>query len=123
MKPFLIIFLYLICFSFFSSQTVSANTGYNFESSSGLSNTGEKITYKNLKKTLPQKIGAIIGAVLSFIGVAFLILMIYGGITWMTAAGNEEQIGKAKKIITAAIIGIVIVASAYAITSVVKGIF
>jgi len=62
-------------------------------------------------------IGAVVGAVLNFLGVIFLILMIYGGIMWMTAAGNDEQIGKARKIITAAIIGLIIVVSAYAITA------
>jgi hypothetical protein len=35
----------------------------------------------------------------------------------MTAAGNQEQINKAKKIITAAVIGIIIVGAAYAITA------
>lgn len=34
----------------------------------------------------------------------------------MTAAGNEEQVGKAKKLLTAAIIGLIIVLSAYAIS-------
>ena len=42
--------------------------------------------------------------------------MIYGGITWMTAGGNETTVTNAKKTITAAIIGLVIVISAYAIT-------
>ncbi|MCG2701066.1 hypothetical protein L6267_02785 [Candidatus Parcubacteria bacterium] len=61
-------------------------------------------------------IGAIIQTALTFLGVIFLILMIYGGYLWMTARGNEEQSGKAKNTIVAAIIGIVIVLSAYAIS-------
>jgi hypothetical protein len=35
----------------------------------------------------------------------------------MTAAGNEEQVAKAKSIITATVIGLFITMSAYAITS------
>lgn len=64
-----------------------------------------------------SKIGQIIGLVLSFIGVAFLILMIYAGITWMTAQGNDQTISKAKDLIVSSIIGLIIVLAAYAITS------
>jgi len=62
-------------------------------------------------------IGQLIGAVLAFVGVLFLGLMIYGGIMWMTARGNEQLVTKAKDIITNAIIGIVIIALSYAVTS------
>lgn len=61
--------------------------------------------------------GKIIGAVLAFVGILFFILMIYAGILWMTARGNEEQVSKAKDLIMAAIIGLIIVMSAYAITA------
>lgn len=63
------------------------------------------------------KIGTFIGIVLSFVGVAFLVLMIYAGISWMTAAGSQEKVTKAKDLIINAIIGLVIVLGAYAITS------
>lgn len=72
------------------------------------SGTGEKI---------PTKIGAIIGNVLAFVGVLFFALVIYGGLLWMTAGGNEQQVGKAKTLIIDATIGLIIVLSAYAITS------
>ena len=61
-------------------------------------------------------IAQIIQAVLSLIGVIFLILMIYGGYLWMTARGNEEQVTKAKGVITASLIGIIVVLGAYAIS-------
>ncbi len=62
-------------------------------------------------------IGTLIGVVLSFVGVLFLVLMVYGGILWMTARGNEQQVEKAKDLIIASIIGLIIVMGAYAITS------
>lgn len=62
-------------------------------------------------------VGSIIGTVLSFIGVIFLVLMIYAGILWMLSEGNEEKVKKAKGILTASIIGILIVFSAYALTA------
>lgn len=65
---------------------------------------------------LDSTVAAVIMAVLSLLGVVFLILIIYGGILWMTAAGNEDQVGKARKVLTAATIGLIIVFSAYAIS-------
>lgn len=69
------------------------------------------------KKDLPSIIGNSLKIILSLIGVLFLLLMIYGGFIWMTAGGNEKTAGKAKNIITAAVIGLIIVAAAYAITT------
>lgn len=68
------------------------------------------------KEALPSRVGTIVGIALSFVGVLFLILIIYAGIMWMTAAGNDQQVAKAKEIIIAAVIGLVIVLSAYGIT-------
>lgn len=42
-------------------------------------------------------------------------LIIYGGFIWLTAAGNEENVEKAKKIISAAVIGLIIILLAWAI--------
>ncbi len=61
-------------------------------------------------------ISTIIQVALSFLGVIFLVLMIYGGYLWMMAKGNEEQVTKAKNLIIAAMIGLIIVLAAYAIS-------
>lgn len=50
--------------------------------------------------------------VLGLVAVAFLI---YAGILMVTAGGEEDNIGKAKKIITYAAIGIVIIVLSYTI--------
>lgn len=65
---------------------------------------------------LEQRVGEIISIFLGFLGVIFLILMIYAGFNWMTAGGDEEQITKARSTIRAAIIGLLIVVSAYALS-------
>src|SRR3989338_3854518 len=62
-------------------------------------------------------IGNVVGAVLTFVGVLFLILMLYGGIIWMLARGNETETTKALNTIKAAIIGLIIVVASYAITT------
>ena len=60
--------------------------------------------------------GTIIKAILSITGLIFLILMVYAGMLWMTARGDEGQVDKSKEIIQAAIIGLAVTVSAYAIT-------
>jgi hypothetical protein len=57
-------------------------------------------------------LGSIVKYILSFLGVIFIILIIYGGFLWMTAAGDSEQIDKAKDIIKSSVIGLVIILSA-----------
>ncbi len=61
-------------------------------------------------------VGLFINIVLGVLGVIFLVLTIYAGFLWMTAAGNEEQVKKAKHIVVQAVIGLVITLSAYAIS-------
>lgn len=65
---------------------------------------------------LEERIGDIIGIFLSFLGVIFLILMLVAGFNWMTAGGDEEKISKARDTIREAIIGLVIVVAAYAVS-------
>jgi hypothetical protein len=43
--------------------------------------------------------------------------MIYAGILWMTAQGNDQQVTKAKTLMINSVIGIIIVFAAYAITA------
>lgn len=62
-------------------------------------------------------IGSIIKTVLSLLGIIFLILMIFSGYQWMTAGGNEDQVSQAKSRIKNAVIGVIIVIMAYAITA------
>jgi len=68
-------------------------------------------------KSLTEVIGAIIGAFLSLLGIIFLVLVLYAGFTWMNSMGNESKVLKAKQTLTRAIIGMIIIMSAYAITA------
>jgi hypothetical protein len=67
-------------------------------------------------KSIAGIVGSLIASVLSFLGVIFLVLIIYGGFIYMTAAGSEEKVQRAKKIIVDASIGLVIILASYAIT-------
>ena len=64
-----------------------------------------------------------IEVVLGLVGVAALVIFIYGGILWMLSSGNEAQIAKAKKAMIWAVFGLVAILAAYAILSLVFGIF
>lgn len=66
---------------------------------------------------LPQQyIAEIIGILLGTVGIIFMILIVYGGYNLITARGNEEKEEKALKIIRPAIVGLVIILTAYGIT-------
>lgn len=62
-------------------------------------------------------IGKVVGAALAFLGVVFFVLMIYGGYLWMFSMGNEQTVTKAKDVVIAAAIGLIIILMAYVITS------
>lgn len=81
-----------------------------------LDTVGNQAGYAKADNTSVATIaGTIVATVLSLLGVIFIVLIIYAGITWMTAGGEEAKIEKAQKILRNAIIGLVITVSVYAI--------
>lgn len=60
-------------------------------------------------------IGTIIKAVLGVVGSLALVMFIYGGLLWMTAAGNTERVEKGKKTIVWAVLGLVVIFTSYAL--------
>ena len=67
-------------------------------------------------RTVQDIIVLVINTILGLLGVIFLVIIIYAGFLWMTAGGNDEQVGKAKKLLINSIIGIIIIVAAYAIS-------
>lgn len=89
----------------------AAQTTANF----GLDNVNEGLD-GTLSNSDPRAIiGRIINVALGFLGVIAVAIILLGGFKWMTAGGNEEKIESAKKLLTAAIIGLVIILLAWAI--------
>lgn len=60
-------------------------------------------------------VGSIINVALSLLGIVALVIILAGGFKWMTAGGNEEKVGEARKMIFSGIIGLAIILSAFAI--------
>ena len=66
--------------------------------------------------TFATTIGRAIRLVLSFVGIGFTVLIVYAGILWMTARGNESQVETAQKTMQNAIIGLLIAIGSYSIS-------
>jgi hypothetical protein len=84
-----------------------AQTSFSIESIGsqiGLGNADLKTTVLN-----------IVRLVLGLMTLIAVVLVIYGGFVWLTAAGNEDNIDKAKKIISAAVIGLIVILLAWAV--------
>ena len=110
--------VFLFLFSLLLAFGVSAQVTDPLQ---GLDETAGKVNAFKTSKPgadfIQTRAGSIIGTVLSFVGVLFLIMMIYAGIMWMTAQGNDQQVTKAKDLLINSIIGIIIIFAAYAITA------
>lgn len=83
---------------------------------------GQTLGATGYKETLTKNsdvatiIGNIIGYLLSFVGLIFLIMIIYGGFEWMTAGGDEAKVKKAISLFTQAVFGLLIISAAYLLT-------
>lgn len=64
---------------------------------------------------LKQTVINILNLALGLLALVAVIMIIIGGFTWLTAGGNEEKVDRAKKIISAAVIGLIIVLLAWAV--------
>lgn len=86
-----------------------------------LRQAGDKGTYnvglQSQETYFDTLLGRIIMTVISFTGLFFLGLVIYSGVQWMTAGGNEEKVKKSSTLMTQAAIGLSIVLFAFLITN------
>lgn len=71
----------------------------------------------NSGATLEEMIGSILNVVLGFLGILLLVYLLWGGFKWMTSGGSDEGVTQAKEMIRNAIIGLIIIVAAYAIST------
>lgn len=64
---------------------------------------------------LSSLVATIFEVVLAISGVGFLLILLFAGVRYLTAGGSDETVGRAKSQITSAIVGIAMVALAFAI--------
>lgn len=63
----------------------------------------------------------IVNYFLGFLGIVAVMMVIFGGITYVMAGGKQESIESGKKIIMYALVGIIIILLAFAIVNTVLG--
>lgn len=73
--------------------------------------------------TVPKLISTGLNLLFVAAAVVSFIFLIVGGIQWITAGGEKDNLDKARKKITGAVIGLAIVLSVYAIATIVDIIF
>jgi hypothetical protein len=69
--------------------------------------------------SLEKFISVIVGAITVIAGIAFLIYFLLGGLNWVMAAGDPQKAEKARKQLTDAAIGLIIVVVTYFIVGIV----
>jgi hypothetical protein len=69
------------------------------------------------QEDLTKIIGNIINIVLGFLGILLLIYFLYAGFLWMTSGGGEEGKKKAITMMKNAVIGLIIIVVAYALSN------
>ncbi|OGH58703.1 MAG: hypothetical protein A2725_03335 [Candidatus Magasanikbacteria bacterium RIFCSPHIGHO2_01_FULL_33_34] len=98
----------------FSLALAPAALAGSIEADFGLTyGTVSRLGNQDLRTT----IASIINVALSLLGIIALVIVLYGGFKWMTAGGNDEGVGEARKIIIAGVVGLAVILSAYAISS------
>ena len=104
------------CYAADAVKPLNLKDAFNTGENSPLQSAAEQGGGFKTGVTFEEITGTVITMALSLMGLLFLVLAIYGGYTWMMARGNEEMVEKAKNTLTNAIIGLVIVLAAYAIS-------
>ena len=109
-KISIFLFLTVLVFNFLVPAQVSAlNLGMEYAENLDLP-VAEDDDVRDMAVT-------IIKYLITFLGIIAVAIILYGGFVWMTAAGNDDRVSKAKNIIIAGVIGLVIVIAAFAIVN------
>ena len=89
------------------AQTTGIDVGLNeIDNEISLGNTDPRTTVARL-----------INFAMLFLGIIAVVIILAGGFKWMTAGGNEDKVGEAQKLISAGVIGLIIVLSAWGIAN------
>ena len=111
-----IIAMVLTATSFVSAQSQSAdsllwgNTQGEVGNQLGLGNEDPRII-----------VAALINVILGFLGIIAVVIILMGGFKWMTAGGNEDKIEEAKKLMSAGVVGLIIILASWGLATFVVG--
>lgn len=90
----------------YTPQPIEFDPNHNVERNTGLGDA------------TPTDIAArIINWILGLLTLIAVSLMVYAGMIWMVAGGNEEKVGTAKEILKGALIGVIVILTSYGVTN------
>lgn len=124
-KIIISVFLFFIFLPLFSSSAANFNplkpdvnkkigdNTWTLGGTAGYANAGDDDALRLVQ--------TVINIFLSVIGVLLIIYVLYAGYNWLTARGDEEKVEKAKDTLKRAVIGVIIIVAAYAISVFVIG--
>jgi hypothetical protein len=113
--PFIILCGILLAVSFSQAQVFNPTGLANVNK--GITATSTNAGLQSGPKTVADLVINIVRVILTIVGLVFFILIVYGGFKWMTAAGNDQKVAEARKLIINAVIGLAIISAAYAISA------
>ena len=79
----------------------------------GTQGGGQNIALGN--KDPRTMVAQLINVILTLLGIIAVGIVLLGGFKWMTAGGNEDKVGEAKKLLGSGVIGLVIILAAWGI--------
>ncbi len=85
---------------------LALETGINYGTATGLGT-----------KDIREGVMNVVNVLLGFLGILAILIILWGGFRWLTSGGNEEKVDEAKKVLTAGIIGLIIIFVAFALAS------
>lgn len=109
-KGIVALFVSAMCFAPLLATPVlaetTANFGQGYAGNTGLGNEDPRDIIVN-----------ILNLAMTFLAIIAVIIILIGGFKWMTAAGSEDKVSEAKRIVVGGVIGLVIILAAWAIAS------
>lgn len=97
--------------SFYTLLTLSLLAAHQAQAVSLPNPLGNNVT------TVPQLINRVIIAILGIVGALALLMFVWGGLLWMTSAGNADQVKKGRETLVWASIGLLIIFASYTLVT------
>lgn len=120
---FVIIFLLQLAGLIFLSVSPLAGQAVEFKPQTSIGQDFIKNTAYQIPKNtemIAVYIRAIYKYAIAIVGIVATVVMMFGGVLWLTAGGNPERVNEAKAWITAALTGLVLALSSYLILTTVN---
>jgi type IV secretory pathway VirB2 component (pilin) len=97
-------------------KDAGATEGTCVKDTFGLNPVGNQVKGKLGNQDLRETAANLINVLLGILGLIAVVIVLAGGFKWMTAGGNDEKVGEARKMIFSGVIGLAIILSAWAIS-------